>query len=91
MNHSVLTSQFSIPASFRPQLSKNYLLHWAGDYFSDLYHSHSGRIAHQDTLYQVVFDPEQGERVVLSSPKVVLSFRSLDGKTGYVIVRGLLS
>jgi len=89
MNHSVLTSSFSIPPSFRPLLSKNYLLHWSGDYFLDLYYSHSGRITHQDTLYQIIFDPEQGERTVLSCPKVALSFRSVDGKTGFVIVRGI--
>lgn len=87
MNHEILTSHFSIPASFRPQLKKNYLLHWSGDYFSHLFSTHSGRIKHQDTLYQVIFDPSTSEREVLSSTKVQISFRSINGITGYALVK----
>lgn len=87
MNHSILTSSFSIPLTFRPQLSKNYLLHWSGDYFSHLFSTHSGRIRHQDTTYQVIFDPSTSEREVLSSTKVQISFRSLDGITGFALVK----
>lgn len=71
-----------------PLLEKYYLLRWSGEYFSREYYRSSGRLIHQTISYQIIFDPHQSVREILSANRIEISFRKFkDSPLGYAMVR----
>lgn len=92
MNSSIelpeLYTDFSLRPEIVSQLEKYYILHWSGEYFSDLFYRSAGRFKHQEHYYQTVFQEKQ-MALALRAKIVAVSFRKLPKVSiGVALVKG---
>ena len=82
-----LMTRWNIDPIYRDQLESHYLLSWSGEYFSNLWYTHSGKIHHQDKEYQIIFHNCLA-RDCITARTVWLSFRKYSKiyPYGYVLV-----
>lgn len=89
--HQSITSQvltsWDISPKYIPQLERYYILHWSGEYFSNLYYNSFARFDHQGITYTMIFYKGLVNETLAAS-KVALSFRKTYGLAmGYVLVK----